>query len=132
MSAITEKIKQLLAFTVADNDEGREGSRGRIFESGHTRDYLTIYGGIDVVEQESAGDSSRGIIKFSFNCRVREKWYEMGAETNSKDYNAPGEVTAEYLYAFGKLMVSGVKRNGSEGRCARSIINKIINICQSF
>ena len=56
----------------------------------------------------------------------------MGTETDTNDYQAPGQVVAEYVYAFERLMVGGVKKVGSEGKCADSIVSKIVNICHTF
>lgn len=91
------------------------------------RNYVTLPNEVSVIEQKREEGASKGEIEYTFDCRTRETSFvpKGNARGKSVDHRSSGVVRADYVFAFDTLSLSNIRREGSGGRCGRSIVDKM-------
>jgi hypothetical protein len=93
MADLAEQLNKLRAALQMDgeHDEGTSGGRGDVFGSGDTYESVTWPKNAEIVD-----DEGEGLIKYSYDGRVRHKHYIATVETATDDNNFPGAIVAKY------------------------------------
>jgi hypothetical protein len=81
-------------------------------------------GAAEVTERKKAGQVSKGILFYPFECRLQVTDYYVGQKKKQFERKEAGHVTADYLYVFGELNFLNLAVEGNPA-CARPLIDHL-------
>jgi hypothetical protein len=93
MADLAEQLNKLRAALQmgGEHNEGISGGKGDVFGSGDIYESVTWPKNAEIVD-----DEGEGLIKYSYDGRVRHKHYIATVETATDDNNFPGVIVAKY------------------------------------